>query len=309
MNSKTVSVVILSYNNVHLLNGAIESVLKQNYPYIEVIIQDDHSIEFEEERIRSAFENKRENIVNVLINRNEENVGTVRSFNNAVKISSGEIIVPLACDDRFYDESVISDVVKFFEKTNCCVCSGLRCGMDSKDIQPNKKLIEEFCSMDETFQICRLYYSNFFSGSTLYYNKKFLKEQGCFDEDFTLLEDYPIVLKVYNTGNHIDFMDRITIWYCEDGISKKTKKVHPKLKTDFKRVYEKIIFKDERIVKRKRMKRYLEYRYSKNYLCSNVLELLLTMLKYSDVIFLKFYMKVLNRFTRKYGSEFELYMN
>ncbi|MSC67971.1 glycosyltransferase [Faecalibacterium prausnitzii] len=57
------------------------------------------------------------NIINYEIIINQENVGTVKNMNGALKQAQGEIIIPLAADDIFYNDHVITDIVKRFAET------------------------------------------------------------------------------------------------------------------------------------------------------------------------------------------------
>ncbi len=218
-----VSVIVLTYQNINMLEKNLKSVFGQKYDNIEVIIHDDGSTDFCEEDIFSRFSVRPSNIVNFVVRSNYYNVGTVINYNNALDIANGDIVIPLACDDTFYDEYVITRIVNYFKKTNCNVCtayykkqiSGLRYP-EIKDVKLLKRNNQE--ELEE-----RLFYSNFISGAVLYWKRSYLMQFGKFDTSFKLVEDYPAIMKLVNTGEKIGFLDAITVLKSEEGISSRKK--------------------------------------------------------------------------------------
>ena len=75
-----ISFVILTYRNYEGIYDNLDSVFKQDYPFIELIISDDGSPnarQFLPDIESYIEEHKRENIVNVIILTSAENRGTV----------------------------------------------------------------------------------------------------------------------------------------------------------------------------------------------------------------------------------------
>lgn len=102
-----VSVIINNYNYGCFLSEAIDSVLKQTYPNIEIIVVDDGSTDNSHEVIAS-YQDK---IISVL----KENGGQASAFNAGFKASSGDIICMLDSDDVFIPEKVV-EIVKIFDQ-------------------------------------------------------------------------------------------------------------------------------------------------------------------------------------------------
>ncbi len=79
MEKELFSVIVLCYRKFEFVYEAIDSVLKQKYSNIELIVSDDGSDEFPEEKILNFIKaNKKENISRVIINHEKKNLGTVR---------------------------------------------------------------------------------------------------------------------------------------------------------------------------------------------------------------------------------------
>jgi len=96
-----VSIICLSYNHGDFIADAINSVLAQDYPNIELIVIDDGSTDGAAEIIRQICEEQ--NIKYIL---NEKNLGNCIAFNKAYSQSSGEFVIDFAADDVLLPERV-----------------------------------------------------------------------------------------------------------------------------------------------------------------------------------------------------------
>src|SRR5471030_2795722 len=124
-NSNLVSILVLSYNNLQYIKECLNSILEQNYPYIEVIISDDFSSNFPKDEIEQYIKsNKKENLINYVINQNLCNLGIVKNLNNAIDLKAGNYFINLACYNVLFDSGVISSSVEFYSKTNYRVAAG-----------------------------------------------------------------------------------------------------------------------------------------------------------------------------------------
>lgn len=88
-----VTYVVLSYNHARFVRQAIESILAQRYPAIELIVVDDGSADGSVEILRGLSFRKGFRLIE------KENGGVVSSVNLGVPLASGQFIVPHASDD------------------------------------------------------------------------------------------------------------------------------------------------------------------------------------------------------------------
>ena len=105
-----VSVLIASYNNEKYLNDCINSIKKQTYQNIEIIIHDDFSSD-NSVKIINKFKN-----IKIIKNKKRGKYGSynqMNAYNRAFKESSGEIIFLLDSDDLF-KKSKIKKVINVF---------------------------------------------------------------------------------------------------------------------------------------------------------------------------------------------------
>jgi len=247
-----VSCIILSYKKFDFLYESIDSILNQDYPNIEIIICDDCSPNFEKDKITNYINSKKlKNVSNLIVYKQENNLGTVKNFNSAIKLSSGKYIFPLSSDDLFIDKNVISNIVSFFQKTNLLIVTSYR-DIYSEDLsylikkEPSKRY-SKFLKKDSLAMYKKLSLGNFISGSCTYYTKDFFDRYGLFDENYLLLEDYPKYLSLYRQGGQIGFTDFTTIKYRNGGISTGDV-ISLKLENDYKLVYETEIFPYKKIL-------------------------------------------------------------
>lgn len=280
-----VSVVVLTYRNLSLLPRCLKSIFSQDYDNLEIIIQDDGSVEFDEKNVETLLKEKKNNITNVIINHNTKNLGTVKNYNNAVKCATGEYILPLACDDIFYDSNVIKNIVDFFRRTNCNVCTGYILGELSHRIYPTKKEIELLLPKNRIKLRNRLFASNFICGAAIYWKKKFLQEMGGFDEEFKLVEDYPMMLRLLQYNEQIFFIPVKTVIHGENGVSTRKNTLRKKniiAHNDAKHIKDKYVLPYLNDIDSKNIKRYILACYYLKF-SRNKRQFILKFLKYIDV--------------------------
>ena len=88
-----VSYVVLSYNHARFIRQAIDSILAQEYPAIELIVVDDGSTDGSRELLRGLSKEKGFRLIE------KENGGVVSALNAGIPVARGDFIVPHASDD------------------------------------------------------------------------------------------------------------------------------------------------------------------------------------------------------------------
>jgi glycosyltransferase involved in cell wall biosynthesis len=99
MENPKVSFIILAYNQERYIKDAIEGALQQEYDNMEIIISDDCSTDDTFKVINETISDYNGN-KNVIVNRNEKNMGLVPHVNKLIfELSSGEIVMLAGGDD------------------------------------------------------------------------------------------------------------------------------------------------------------------------------------------------------------------
>ena len=222
-NLPLVTIFTLSFNSPDLF-GAIDSVLMQDYGNIEYIILDDQSDNFDCNAVKEYISSKQKgNITNLIVEVNPKRLGIVAQTNKALSLSKGKFIFNLAGDDQFYDEKVISDWVKEFEKTGADVITAYREVYDptlTKPLFTLPKPIEVHAlknySPDELLEFMEGY--NIVFGSCTARSRKAVEEVGLVEETYKLVEDYVLTLRYLRQNKKIHFFDRKVIKYRQGGV-------------------------------------------------------------------------------------------
>ncbi len=112
MEMPLVSVVCLCYNQERFVEEAIQSVLNQSYPNIQLIVVDDASTD------------NSTNVIKLVINSHPgiqflaltENLGNCKAFNRGLALTKGSFIIDLAADDVLLPNRIEKGVQVLLEK-------------------------------------------------------------------------------------------------------------------------------------------------------------------------------------------------
>jgi glycosyltransferase involved in cell wall biosynthesis len=109
-----VTIALLSYNRRGFIRNAVASVLQQEYQSLEIILSDDNSQDGTFEIICAEVE-KYQGSHQVIVSRNEANLGLASHVNKVMKMASGDIIL-FAHDDDISLPNRASKTVALFQK-------------------------------------------------------------------------------------------------------------------------------------------------------------------------------------------------
>ena len=105
---KKVSVIIPVYNSSKYLNECLDSVIKQTYKNIEIILVDDNSTDNSVDIIKS-YDDKRIKLI-----RSHSNLGAAESRNKGIKAATGDYICFIDSDD-FWKLNKLEKQVRFMK--------------------------------------------------------------------------------------------------------------------------------------------------------------------------------------------------
>jgi glycosyltransferase involved in cell wall biosynthesis len=113
--SQLVSVVIPCYAQAHFLGEAIESVLAQTYPHLEIVVIDDESMDN-----ASSIASRYPGVHCV----RERNSGMAGARNVGIRHTNGDFLVFLDADDRLLPEAIETGVRMLDEHPECAAAIG-----------------------------------------------------------------------------------------------------------------------------------------------------------------------------------------
>jgi len=177
-----VSVITPSYNQGHLIEQTILSVLNQNYPDVEMIIVDGKSTD----ETLTILEKYSERISWT----SEPDSGQSDAINKGIKRATGDIVCFLNSDDTLEPEA-LSKVVKFFAiNPNFRWVYG-RCriiDLDNKVIRRPITLYKNIVSRKYSYK--KLLIENYISQPAAFWKSEIHEEFGYFDESENYVMDY-----------------------------------------------------------------------------------------------------------------------
>jgi glycosyltransferase involved in cell wall biosynthesis len=208
-NSK-VSVVIPAYNHEEFVVEAIESVLTQDYPSIELIVINDGSTDKTGEKIEGYLKEHGDKF-KYISREVKDNAGLIQTLNNGLELSSGEYFLELASDDVLLPGSITKRVE--------CIRSNPELDAvfaDAFELHGDEVSEESFFSKrtpyvsTEHSVIDMLAGKARFSISTGIFKLSFLKKLGGFDADFRDFEDLSIKYRIAMQGN-VSYLDEAVL--------------------------------------------------------------------------------------------------
>ena len=194
MEKPLVSVNICTHNRRNLIKKALDSVLVQDYPNIEIIISDNGNDDTEE--IINDINNPR---IKYFKN---TTTGISQNRNFALGKSNGKYIAVLDSDDYWLDENKISRQVKFLEENFEYALIGTNAIIVNEE---NNKIGEIKNKITDQKIRENLLLKNQFVHSSVLFKKDYINK---YNEEIYIWEDYDLFLKIakkYKVANLPEF--------------------------------------------------------------------------------------------------------
>lgn len=179
MGNPLVTIYIPTFNRVHLLKRAVESVLNQTYENLEIIVVDDGSTDATHEYLLSASEADKRLSFYI----RDVNSGACRCRNIAIEAAKGEFITGLDDDDYFLPTRVANLVKSWYDdRGEGCIAlyTNILTLKDSNTKKESNKI--EKCDYNDLLFGNRI-------GNQLFTKTKYLKEVGGFDKKLSAWQD------------------------------------------------------------------------------------------------------------------------
>ena len=234
------SILVLCYKNQPLLYGMLDSIFRQDYPRIQLVISDDGSEDFDIEKVQEYIElHKRSNIENVIVRSNEQNMRTVKHVDMALKLCTGEYLVFTAADDRFCGVDTISRYVeKFLEKPDRYWLVA-RCSVTSADYTKHLHYLPAetdepyFAEEDAPCLYSRWARRGMAIPCCMAWRKDAFELVGGIDLDYQFMEDWPLELKLLLNGHAPIYLDEVTALHSAGGITNSNARYGKEIRRQF----------------------------------------------------------------------------
>lgn len=164
-----VSVIIPTHNRSTLVVRSVESVLRQTYPTVEIVVVDDGSVDDTAVKLQPYYDTERIAYLKKI------NTGAADSRNYGVKHSTGDLITFLDSDDEAVPEWIEQLVNAFGNDENCKI---VFCGCTMYDEHGNERFSKFPTKKGPLYQklVCRFTNSGIFM-----LRRKFFESIGGYD--------------------------------------------------------------------------------------------------------------------------------
>lgn len=219
------TVVITNYNQEKFIFEALDSVLKQDYMQMELIITDDCSKKFAKDSIIEYIEkNKKRNLQNYDFVINRKNLGTIKTLNKAIKLAKGKYILFFAADDELHNEYVISHFVDAFKDSKHDVITAQSYLYDEFLMESFGPYVDYKKALKNNELMPLDLYSKmakgcFYAAGATAYKTSLFQKCGLFNEKYKLVEDWSYWLHLLKNNVMIYFSNFGALNHRHGGMS------------------------------------------------------------------------------------------
>ena len=203
-----VTIITCCYNRANTIRGAIESVLAQDYPNIEYIVIDGASNDGSLEVI-----NEYRDRISIIVS--EPDHGMYEAINKGIRLATGDIVALVHSDDFLYDDHVVSDVVKEFERSQAdfLYADGLFVDADNTDRVVRNWIGGNYKRGKVKFGWLPLH-------PTCYIKRSIIELLGQYDETYKMAADTDFLIRyLYEARLQVTYLHRYVVRMRMGGMS------------------------------------------------------------------------------------------
>lgn len=197
-----VSIITSCFNRASTLEGAIKSVLDQDYPDIEYIIVDGASKDgtldiikkYDEYTKSSDFVNKHPKFTYRYIS--ESDHGMYEGINKGLRKATGDIVGLVHSDDFLYSAHTISDIVREFESTGADFVYGDGIYVNSND---TNKVIRNW--IGGKYRLWKVKHGWLPLHPTCYIKRDVMLKRGLYNETYKIAADSDLLFRYLLVGD------------------------------------------------------------------------------------------------------------
>jgi glycosyltransferase involved in cell wall biosynthesis len=222
--SSLVSVIISTYNSSSFVIETLDSVSKQTWKELELIITDDCSQDVTVEICRKWSDKNGQRFVHIEIITSDKNSGVPANANRGLHAAKGNWIKFLGADDALEPRCIEDNMAWITLNPEVKVLfSSIKIFMDTfipqnlLEVTPiipydPKGILAPTRSALSQYKMLLLSDRIHFTPS-VFLNREMLLSIGGFDEEFRMFEDYPLWLNLTRNGYKLYLMEKVTVNY------------------------------------------------------------------------------------------------
>jgi glycosyltransferase involved in cell wall biosynthesis len=212
-----VSVLCTAYNAEQYIKQAMESILDQSYPNLQLVISDDYSQDSTVDiakQVAKLYPDR-----DVIISVNEVNLGITSNCNVGLRLCDGDFICCFACDDLMYTGKIEKQIEVMQSNAGSSICyHGVDIVDDAGDIQG--MIVDDGHKYKSAFDIVQ--YAGLPYTGAMMIRRSAIPEHG-YDERLPSVSDWLFLVECAVHGPVLKLENRFSAYRKHNtGVSKKT---------------------------------------------------------------------------------------
>lgn len=200
-----VTVIVVTYNSSKYVLETLDSVYRQTFSNIELIVSDDYSKDNTVELCQQWIDKHKTRFTRAEVIKTTQNGGICRNYNYALQHANGEWIKYIAGDDILENNCIERFVANIKTDTYLYTCITKHLQNGTGEIKLYSTRIPNSSAWKQArFMLKYLYGIN---GPTLFIERHHLTKIGGFEEKYPMIEDWPIAIRFTTSGLRIGIID------------------------------------------------------------------------------------------------------
>lgn len=200
-----VTIIVITYNSAKYVLDTLESVCRQTYNDIELIVSDDCSTDNTLDICRQWVEEHKGRFSNAIVIQTTTNGGICNNYNFALHHANGEWIKYIAGDDLLENNCIERFVANIQPDVHLYTCVTKHLQNETGETSLYATRVPDRSAWHQArFMLKYLYGIN---GPTLFVERQQLLEIGGFEEKYPMIEDWPIAIRFATNGWRIGIID------------------------------------------------------------------------------------------------------
>lgn len=217
--NELVSIVVLCYNSEEYVTETLDSILRQGYSPLELIITDDASTDQTLTVCRNWLDAHGQRFINTRLLRVDKNTGTSRNANRGVRASSGAWIKVIAGDDLLQTDCILS-FINFVQSNDAqVVVSSMTPFRDEGNERKfgniknysNELFYRPSTTSRQQFLISLFRYG--INSPTLFMKRSAFDDVDGYDENMKIIEDMAMYFRFTLHRKKIYYLNQSTVYY------------------------------------------------------------------------------------------------
>lgn len=200
-----VSIIVVTYNSSRYVQETLDSIYRQSYPSIDLIVSDDCSHDNTFEICQKWIKAHQNRFVRALTIQTPHNGGICHNYNFALQHAKGKWIKYIAGDDILEDNCIERFVANIKPNIFLYTCITKHLQDETGEVELySTRIPNQSAWYQARYMLKHLYGIN---GPTLFIERNHLIMIGGFEEKYPMIEDWPIAIRYTTSGMRIGLVN------------------------------------------------------------------------------------------------------